>query len=168
MSYGVFVDLTSCAPKFRFKLNRDHPKRIKLKHDGASWGTMRGPFRRQPQNKHRHLMGKHAHARMFTRMHGYPRLCMQRTCTHKHVSVPFRRQPTNKHCHHHFNGETPSLRPCGNLPNRVFLLRSCSSFPTGRCRQGTPRKQHNATTTTTTRWRVSWVPCHPSRPGNFS
>ena len=40
MSYGVFVDLTSSAQKFRFKLNRDHRKMIKLKYDGASWSIM--------------------------------------------------------------------------------------------------------------------------------
>ena len=43
MSYGVFVDLTSCAAKFRFLLARDHPKRMKLKHDGASWGIITMP-----------------------------------------------------------------------------------------------------------------------------
>ena len=40
-------------------------------------------------------------------------------------------------------GETPSLRPRGNLPPRVFLLRPCSSNPTGRGRRGTPRKQQH-------------------------
>ena len=44
MSYGVFDELKSCAPKFRFELNRDHPKRMKLKHDGASWGIITMPY----------------------------------------------------------------------------------------------------------------------------
>ena len=58
-----------------------------MKHDGASWGIMRGPFRRQPVNKHRHLMGKHTHARIFTRLHVYPRLCMIRICMHMHAQA---------------------------------------------------------------------------------
>ena len=40
-----------------------------------------------------------------------------------------------------FDGETPSLSPRGDIPPGVFLPRSCSSDPPGRCRQATPRKQ---------------------------
>ena len=111
MSYGVFDELKSCAPKFRFELNRDHRKRMKLKHDGASREISCGKISDFP-------------ATVYTFMHAaFPR-------------DPGEQAPTQT-----FDGETPSLRPRGNLPPRVFLLRSCSSIPTGRCRQATPRKQ---------------------------
>ena len=42
-----------------------------------------------------------------------------------------------------FVGKTPSPLPRGHLPPHVFLPMSCSSNPTGRCRQGTPRKQQH-------------------------
>ena len=95
MSYGVFVDTTSCAPKFRFELNRDHPKRMKLKHDGASWGN------------HKITLGTRG----------------------------------IKYRHHNLMGKRLKLQPRGDPPPHIFLLRSCSSFPTGRCRQATPRRQ---------------------------
>ena len=82
------------------------------------------------------------------------------SCARPFPAGPGEQEPTQT-----FDGETPSIRPRGDLPPGLFLLRSCSSIPTGSCRQGTPRKQHN--NNTTTRWRVSWVPCHLSRPGNF-
>ena len=44
-----------------------------------------------------------------------------------------------------FYGETASIPLRGNIPPRVFLLRSCSSNPTGRGRRGTPRKHNNNT-----------------------
>ena len=56
------------------------------------------------------------------------------------LSGPSRQRPANKYASP-FDGETPSTVPRANLPPHVFLLRSCSSNPTGRGRRGTPRKQ---------------------------
>ena len=85
-----------------------------MKHDGASWGIMRGPVRRQPANKHRHLMGKHAYARIFTRMHVYPRLCMIRICMHMHAQAQSGGSPRTsiailmgKYLHHGRAGISP-------------------------------------------------------------
>ena len=58
--------------------------------------------------------------------------------------------------------QTPSIRLCGHLPPRVFLPRSCSSFPTGRGRQAAPRKRHGHDTMASPRG-----PLPPSRPGSF-
>ena len=74
----------------------------------------------------------HAHARISTVVHD--------TYMHAYARTgPVRRKPANKH--RHFNGEIPSPRPRGYLPPHVFLLRSCSSIPTGRGRRSAPRKQ---------------------------
>ena len=59
------------------------------------------------------------------------------------VHAPFPAGPGEQEPTQTFDGETPSIRPRGDLPPGLFLLRSCSSIPTGSCRQGTPRKQHN-------------------------
>ncbi len=60
-----------------------------------------------------------------------------------------------------FDGKTPSLLPRGHVPPRVFLPRSCSSFPTRRGRRGT----RGDNTTTTTRWRCPEALCYHHAQG---
>ena len=109
-SYGVFVESTSCARKFRIILSKNLVKIMKLKHDGASWSI----------------------------------ITMSRNTTHTHKRMnPTAAEDREQASPSPFDGATPSARPRGNLPPRVFLLTSCSSIPTGRCRQATPRKQQH-------------------------
>ena len=45
------------------------------------------------------------------------------------------------------------------FPSHVLFIKSYREMPAGHTAE--------TTTTTTTRWRCPWVPCHPSRPGSF-
>ena len=71
----------------------------------------------------------------------------QRTIFTERVRTrPEHRGRGNKYVARPFHGETPCPEPRGDIPPRVFLPMSCSSFPTGRWRRGTPRKHNNNNT----------------------
>ena len=158
MSYGVFDELKSCAPKFRFELNRDHRKRMKLKHDGASWSIMiiydvSARRRCCAEAQARGVRGggsppgKMVASPNTTHMHETPAAAEAREQVPRHPLM-------GKHLH-------PARAEIS--PLAFFSLHLVHPFLPGDA--GRPRRGNN--NNTTTRWRVSWVPCHPSRPGSF-